>query len=46
MFEGVEVFMGSISTGLGEIFLWTVEAEEGVFKEDGMLYILIDLWVI
>ena len=27
--EGVEAVMGPISTGLGEIFLWTVEAEEG-----------------
>jgi cobalt-zinc-cadmium resistance protein CzcA len=27
--EGIEAGMGPISTGLGEIFLWTVEAEEG-----------------
>ncbi|MFX8020167.1 efflux RND transporter permease subunit, partial [Acinetobacter baumannii] len=27
--EGVVPAMGPISTGLGEIYLWTVEAEEG-----------------
>lgn len=27
--EGAEAIMGPISTGLGEIFLWTVEAREG-----------------
>jgi Cu/Ag efflux pump CusA len=30
--------MGPISTGLGEIYLWTVEAEEGARKPDGALH--------
>lgn len=38
--------MGPISTGLGEIFLWTVEAEEGAVKEDGSPYTPTDLRVI
>lgn len=33
--EGVEVQMGPISTGLGEIFMWTVDAKEGAKKPDG-----------
>ncbi|WP_275546059.1 CusA/CzcA family heavy metal efflux RND transporter [Pseudomonas sp. Marseille-Q0931] len=44
--EGVESAMGPISTGLGEIFLWTVEAEEGALKEDGTAYTPTDLRVI
>ena len=36
--EGVEAAMGPISTGLGEIFLWTVEAAEDARKEDGSPY--------
>ncbi len=49
--EGVEAAMGPISTGLGEIFLWTVEAAEDARKEDGSLYTPTDLreiqdWII
>ncbi|MCQ3002901.1 CusA/CzcA family heavy metal efflux RND transporter [Pseudomonas syringae] len=44
--EGVDAVMGPISTGLGEIFLWTVEAKEGALKEDGTLYTPTDLRVI
>jgi len=43
---GVEALMGPISTGLGEIFLWTVEAEEGALKDDGTPYTPTDLRVI
>lgn len=48
---GVSPSMGPISTGLGEIYLWTVEAEEGALKEDGTPYTPMDLreiqdWVI
>lgn len=43
---GIETAMGPISTGLGEIFLWTVEAEEGALKEDGTPYTPTDLRVI
>ena len=32
---GVEVQMGPISTGLGEIFMWTVDAKPGATKPDG-----------
>jgi len=38
--------MGPVSTGLGEIFLWTVEAEDGALKEDGTPYTPTDLRVI
>ncbi|WP_395027537.1 CusA/CzcA family heavy metal efflux RND transporter [Comamonas odontotermitis] len=43
--------LGPISTGLGEIYLWTVEAEEGAKKADGSPYTPMDLreiqdWVI
>ncbi len=43
--------LGPISTGLGEIYLWTVEAEEGAKKADGAPYTPMDLreiqdWVI
>ncbi|ARU04099.1 CusA/CzcA family heavy metal efflux RND transporter [Comamonas serinivorans] len=49
--EGIHPQLGPISTGLGEIFLWTVEAEEGATKPDGTPYTAIDLreiqdWVI
>lgn len=44
--EGAEAVMGPISTGLGEIFLWTVEAREGALKEDGTAYTPTDLRVI
>ncbi|QLG91293.1 CusA/CzcA family heavy metal efflux RND transporter [Pseudomonas yamanorum] len=44
--EGVEARMGPISTGLGEIFLWTVEAQDGARKEDGSAYTPTDLRVI
>ena len=49
--EGVEAVMGPVSTGLGEIFLWTVEAEDGAVKEDGTPYTPTDLreiqdWII
>ncbi|WP_242194975.1 MULTISPECIES: CusA/CzcA family heavy metal efflux RND transporter [unclassified Pseudomonas] len=43
---GIETAMGPISTGLGEIFLWTVEAEDGALKEDGTSYSPTDLRVI
>lgn len=43
--------LGPIATGLGEIFMWTVEVEEGARKEDGTEYTLVDLreiqdWVV
>lgn len=44
--EGTETVMGPISTGLGEIFLWTVEAGQGARKEDGSPYSTTDLRVI
>ncbi|RON24917.1 cation transporter [Pseudomonas brassicacearum] len=49
--EGAEAVMGPISTGLGEIFLWTVEAQEGALKDDGTAYTPTDLreiqdWII
>ncbi len=48
---GVTPSMGPISTGLGEIYLWTVEASEGARKPDGTPYSPTDLreiqdWVI
>ena len=42
----IETAMGPISTGLGEVFLWTVEAEDGALKEDGTPYTPTDLRVI
>jgi cobalt-zinc-cadmium resistance protein CzcA len=49
--SGISPSMGPISTGLGEIYLWTVEAEEGAKKPDGTPYTPMDLreiqdWVI
>ncbi|WP_460357390.1 MULTISPECIES: CusA/CzcA family heavy metal efflux RND transporter [unclassified Pseudomonas] len=44
--EGAEALMGPISTGLGEIFLWTVEAQEAALKDDGTAYTPTDLRVI
>ncbi|RBA23550.1 CusA/CzcA family heavy metal efflux RND transporter [Herminiimonas fonticola] len=43
--------MGPISTGLGEIYLWTVETKEGAKKPDGSEYTSTDLreiqdWII
>jgi len=48
---GVSPQMGPISTGLGEIYLWTVEAEPAARKSDGTPYTATDLreiqdWVI
>ena len=48
---GVAPQMGPISTGLGEIFLWTVEAAEGALKPDGTPWTPMDLrevqdWII
>lgn len=48
---GITPSLGSISTGLGEIYFWTVEAEDGVTKPDGTPYTLMDLreiqdWII
>ncbi|WP_420995342.1 CusA/CzcA family heavy metal efflux RND transporter [Cupriavidus sp. 30B13] len=48
---GVAPQMGPISTGLGEIYLWTVEAEDSARKPDGSAYTPTDLreiqdWVI
>ncbi len=48
---GIVPTMGPISTGLGEIFMYTVKAEEGAKKPDGTIYTPIDLreiqdWII
>ncbi|MFY9269528.1 MAG: CusA/CzcA family heavy metal efflux RND transporter [Candidatus Manganitrophaceae bacterium] len=48
---GIEPAMGPIATGLGEIFMWTVETKEGTKKPDGTPYTPTDLrtvqdWVI
>lgn len=48
---GIASIMGPIATGLGEIFMWTVESEKGALRPDGMPYTLTDLrtiqdWVI
>ena len=39
----VEPTMGPISTGLGEIFMWTVDARENARKPDGSEYSVTDL---
>lgn len=44
--EGIEPVMGPVSTGLGEIYFYTVEAEEGAIKEDGSAYTPMDLLTI
>ena len=48
---GVTPMMGPISTGLGEIYLWTVESQPGAKKPDGTVYTPTDLreiqdWII
>ena len=48
---GIEPVMGPISTGLGEIFMWTVESVPGARKPDGAAYTPTDLreiqdWII
>ncbi|MDP1559657.1 MAG: CusA/CzcA family heavy metal efflux RND transporter [Nitrosomonas sp.] len=48
---GIEPIMGPISTGLGEIFMWTVDAKAGALKPDGTAYNSTDLrevqdWII
>jgi len=48
---GISPALGPISTGLGEIYLWTVEAKEDARKPDGSPYTPIDLreiqdWII
>ena len=35
---GIEPSMGPIASGLGEIFMWTVEPSEGAKKPDGTAY--------
>ncbi|MDP2318996.1 MAG: CusA/CzcA family heavy metal efflux RND transporter [Acidobacteriota bacterium] len=40
---GIMPSMGPIATGLGEIFLWTVEAEDGARTADGQPYSGMDL---
>ena len=40
---GIEPGMGPISTGLGEIYMWTVDAKEGATKADGTPYTATDL---
>ncbi|CAH0446034.1 Cobalt-zinc-cadmium resistance protein CzcA [Ralstonia syzygii subsp. syzygii] len=49
--DGVSPSMGPVSTGLGEIYLWTVEADANARKPDGTAYTPADLrelqdWVI
>jgi cobalt-zinc-cadmium resistance protein CzcA len=49
--EGLEPAMGPIATGLGEIFMYTVDAEPGATKEDGTAWTPADLrelqdWVV
>ncbi len=48
---GLSPEMGPISTGLGEIYMWTVETEPGALKPDGTAYTPTDLreiqdWII
>ncbi|MGE0866271.1 MAG: efflux RND transporter permease subunit, partial [Vicinamibacterales bacterium] len=40
---GLAPSMGPIATGLGEIFLWTVEAQDGARTADGQPYSTMDL---
>jgi cobalt-zinc-cadmium resistance protein CzcA len=49
--DGVDPMLGPVATGLGEIFMYTVEAEDGALKEDGTAWTAMDLrtlqdWVI
>lgn len=49
--DGTNPVIGPISTGLGEIYLWTVEAREGALRPDGQAYTPADLreiqdWII
>jgi cobalt-zinc-cadmium resistance protein CzcA len=49
--HGVEPIMGPIATGLGEIFMWVVEASPDALKKDGFPFSLTDLrtiqdWII
>lgn len=48
---GIVPVMGPISTGLGEIVMWTVDADEDALKPDGTAYATTDLreiqdWII
>lgn len=48
---GIETAMGPISTGLGEIYMFSVEAKEGARKADGSAFDAMDLrtiqdWII
>lgn len=48
---GIVPQMGPTSTGLGEIFMWTVDAKQGALKADGTPYTPMDLrevqdWII
>ncbi|MBU1357592.1 MAG: CusA/CzcA family heavy metal efflux RND transporter [Gammaproteobacteria bacterium] len=48
---GLTPSLGPIATGLGEIYMWTVESEPGARKPDGSVYTPMDLreiqdWVI
>src|SRR3546814_3841944 len=47
----IQPIMGPTSTGLGEIYMWTVVAKEGALKPDGTPYSPMDLreiqdWII
>lgn len=49
--NGLTPTLGPISTGLGEIYMWTVEAQPGARKADGSEYTSMDLreiqdWII
>lgn len=44
--DGLEPIMGPVSTGLGEIFFYTVEAEGDAKKDDGSSYTPMDLLTI
>lgn len=49
--EGLEPEMGPIATGMGEIFMYTVDAKDGARKKDGTPYTATDLrtlqdWVV
>lgn len=44
--DGLEPIMGPIATGLGEIYMYVVQAKEGAVKEDGTAYTPMDLLTI